>query len=288
MIKIPLFVVLACLTFSLAFAADWKSAADLAIEMTPGARSALETKNEKSEQDIHALTIIYYREFQRDKLKKLFAEQEKIYPDSPALRLLQGIILMWDHQRIESRRVLADVIQSHPHFYPAQITLAHLDYLQKDFESSYRMALRIMAKQSEISRFHYVLSLLLASGAKGIITSQNLIGAIPAYFEVNGYLKKAQKLMPKAPEVLFAVGAYHLLTPAIVGGDLEIAIALLEKSRQMTPLNPAVYVRLAQAYRVKGQTLIAKQYLLRAQAIDPQDELLLDDLSGKKVYLDVP
>jgi len=132
------------------------------------------------------------------------------------------------------------------------------------------------------------LSLLIASGSQGIITSQNLIRAIPAYFEVNGYLKKAQKLLPDAPEVLYAVGSYYLLTPAIAGGDLDRAIDLLEKSRRQTPLNPSVYVRLAQAYRARGQMTVARHFIAQAAAIDPQDEILLDDLSGKKVFLDVP
>jgi tetratricopeptide (TPR) repeat protein len=282
------FIIFVCLFCSSSFAADWKSPADLAAGLPPGAIINLENKNDKSAQDVYMLTIIYYREYQRARLKKLLGDNEKKMPDSPAVKLLQGIILMWDHRYQESRNVLNDVIKMNPDFYPAQITLAHLDYLQKDFTRAYRKALQMIGKKSELSRFHFTVSLMLAAGSKGIIIRKSMIKAIPAYFEVNRYLREAQKQMPDSAEVLYAVGSYHLLTPAIAGGNLDRAIGLLEKSRQLTPLNPSVYVRLAQAYRARGQLAISQKYLARARELDPGDELLLDDISGEKVLLDAP
>jgi tetratricopeptide (TPR) repeat protein len=282
------FFVLACLFCSSSFAADWKSPADAAVGMPPAAMISLENKKDKSEQDIYVLTITYYREYQRAKLRKLFSDNKNNMHDSPAMKLLQGTMFLRDHRHQESRDVLMNIIKTHPDFYPAQVTLAHLEYLQKDFEGSYRRALQMIEKKSELSRFHLAMSLMLATGAKGGITKKHMIRAIPAYFEVNGYLKEAQKQMPDSAEVLYAVGSYHLLTPAIAGGDLDKAIVLLEKSRRMTPLNPSVYVRLAQAYRAKGQTAVSRKYIAWAIELDPQDEILLDDLSGQKNFLDVP
>jgi Tfp pilus assembly protein PilF len=62
---------------------------------------------------------------------------------------------------------------------------------------------------------------------------------------------------------------------------------MLEKSRQFTPQNTQVYVRLAQAYRFKGDIIAYRKNIARAIEIDPQDEVLLDYLSGEKVFLDV-
>lgn len=282
------FFILPCLLVSFSFAADWKDPADTAVQMSPGAVLSLENKKDKTEQDVYKLTIIYYREYQRTKLKKIFQTHEKIFPGHPVVMWLQGIILLGDHRYQECRDVLAGVIKAHPDFYPAILTLAHLDYVQKDFERAYGSAVAMMEKGEELSRFHFTVSLLIAAGSKGIMTKKSLIRAIPSYFEVNGYLKKAQALMPGAAEVLYAVGSYHLLTPAIAGGDLDKAVALLEKSRQLTPLNPGVHVRLAQAYRAKGNLAASQKNMVRAAQLDPHDELLLDDLSGDKVFLDVP
>ncbi len=286
--KILLFVILAGLFCSSSFAADWKSPADAAIQMSPGAISRLESKKDKSAQDIYMLTILYYREYQRVKLKRLFNDHQDKWSDNPAMKLLQGIILMWDHRYSEGRSVLTGVINDYPDFYPAEVTLSHLDYLQKDFDRSYRKALQMIEKQRELSRFHFAVSLMIAAGAKGILVKKNWIKGIPAYFEVKGYLKKAQKQMPDSAETLYAVGSFYLLIPPLVGGDLDKAIVLLEKSRQMTPLNPSVYVRLAQAYRAKGLTAVSRKYITKAMELDSQDEILLDDISGAKVFLDVP
>jgi tetratricopeptide (TPR) repeat protein len=288
LILVRSFIIFALLFCSSARAADWKNPADSAIQLSPGAILSLENKKDKSAQDVYRLTIVYYREYQQAKLKKLFNDNEKNIPDSPVLKLLQGIILMWDHRHQESRNILTNAVKAYPDFYPAQIALLHLDYLQKDFVRVYRMARPMIDKKSELSRFHLTVSLLLAAGSKGFITRKNLIKAIPAYFEVNRYFKEAQKLMPDSAEVLYGVGSYRLVAPAIAGGNLDSAIQLLERSGQLTPLNTNVYVRLAQAYRAKGNLAAYQKNIARAWELDPQDELLLDYVSGEKVFLDVP
>ncbi len=281
-------IIFASLLCSSSFAADWKSPADLAIGMSRDAVVSLENKKDKSPQDIYTLTIVYYREFRLSKLKQLLGDQEKRVANGPQLKLLQGIVFMGEHRYQESRAVLAGVIKAYPDFYPAAVALAHLDYLQKDFDRAYQRALQLIEKRKELSRFHFTVSLMLAAGAKGVLAKRNLLVAIPAYFEVNGYLAEAQKQMPDSAEVLYAVGSYHLLTPAVAGGDVEKAIALLERSRQMTPLNPDVCVRLAQAYRANGRPDVSGKYLRQAAQLDPRNELLVDDLSGQKAFLDVP
>ncbi len=284
-IVLIIFAVLFC---SSSLAGDWKSPADSALQMSPRVLAGLEMKKDKSAEDIYVLTIVYYREFQLSKLKQLLGDQEKKAANGPALKLLQGITFMGEHRYDESRGVLAGVVKTHPDFYPASVALAHLDYLQQDFERSYQRAVQLIGKRKELSRFHFTVSLMLAAGAKGVLAKRNLLVAIPAYFEVKGYLAEAQKQMPDAAEVLYAVGSYHLLTPAVAGGDLDRAIAFLERSKQLSPLNPGVYVRLAQAYRARGRLDLTRKYLDRAARLDAQNELLQDEWSGKKIFLDVP
>jgi tetratricopeptide (TPR) repeat protein len=281
-------ITLILLLCSFSPAADWKSPADAAVAMSGAAVASLESKPDKTAEDIYILTIIYYREFQKTRLKKLFREYEEKMPDHPVIKLLQGIILLGDHRLAESRGILAGVLRTHPDFHPASVTLAHLDYVRKDFDRSYREALDLIGRKKELSGFHFAVSLMVAAGAKGVLVKRNPVRAAPAYFEVTGYLKEAAKQMPGSAEVLYAWGSYYLLTPFIAGGDPEQATALLEKSRKLTPLNPGVYVRLAQAWRARGVRVAAGQYLEYARRLDPQDELLHDELTGEKVFLDAP
>lgn len=276
------------LTASAAFAADWKTLADEAVLLSPGAAAFLENKKEKTEQDVYQLTLIYYRDYHHPKLKKLYADHEKTLSGRPALKLLQGVILLREHRYAESRAVLEGLIRERPDIHAATFVLGHLHYLRKDFERSYALARQLIRKKKDISRYHYVVSLLLAAGAKGMIVAHNLLWAIPAYFEVNGYFREARQLMPEAPEVLYGIGSYHLLTPPVAGGDIDLALSLLEKSRRLTPLNTSVYVRLAQGFRAKKDETAYANNIARARELDPQDELLLDYLSGEKVFLDVP
>jgi tetratricopeptide (TPR) repeat protein len=273
---------------SVAAASDWKNPADAAIQMPPGSIAILENKKDKSAQDVYILTIIYYREYNQDKLKKLFRDNKDNMQDGPELKLLEGIILMREHRHRESRDILTGAMKTYPDFYPALTTLSHLNHMQKDFPRAYQLARQLIAKKNELSRFHLTTSLLIAAGSKSIITKESMLRAIPAYFEVNRYFKEAQKLMPDSPEVLYALGSYRLLAPSIAGGDIDQAIAMLEKSRQMTPLNTGVYVRLAQAYRAGGNTVAYQKNLAQAIKLDRYDELLLDYTTGEKAFLDTP
>jgi hypothetical protein len=286
--KILLSIIFICLFYPAAHASDWKNWADAAVAMSPGTIAGLENKKDKTEQDVYSLTLIYYREFNHIKLKKIFKDNEKNMSASPALRLLEGIILMQEHRHEESRNILTGVMKTHPDFYPALITLSHMSYLQKDFARAYATSKQLLAKKKELSRYHHAVSLLLAAGSKSILTRKNLVRAIPAYFEVKGYFKEAQKLMPDSFEVLYATGTYQLLTPAVAGGNLDRAIGLLEKARALAPLNTNVYVRLAQGYRARGDAAAYQKNIAQAMGLDPHDELLLDYLSGEKAFIDVP
>lgn len=281
-------VVFSCLLAVSAYGADWKTLTDEAVSLSSSAVAALEGKEKKSEQDVYMLTLIYYRQYHHAGLKKLWADSGKIPPDSPAVKLLQGILLMREHQHRQSRAVLNGALQSHPDFYPALFVLGHQCYLLKDFSQAHALARQLIGKKNHLSKYHYMASLVLAAGARGFTAPRNWLWAIPAYFEVTGHFREARKLMPESAEVLYGLGCFHLLTPSFAGGDIDLAIAMLEKSRRLTPLNTQAYVRLAQAYRAQKDESAYRKNIDRAYELDAQDELLLDYLSGEKGFLDVP
>lgn len=286
--KIILTVTMLFFVCASASGADWVSLADRAVSLSAVEISNLENRKDKTVEDLYMLTLLYYRNYHDAGLKKLFAAHGANAPAASPIRVLEAIILMREHRHPESRAILTGVLAAHPDFHSATLVLAHLSYLQKDFAGSYALARKLIEKKKELSTYHYTVSLLLAAGAKGILAKKNMVRAIPAYFEVNGYFREAKKLMPEAAEVHYGLGSYYLLTPTVAGGGVDKAIVLLEKSRQITPLNTHVYVRLAQAHRFKGDLAASRKFIARAAAIDPQDELLQDDLSGEKAFLDVP
>jgi len=286
--QILMMIVFLCLPAAAACGADWKALTDEAVMLSPASVVALEGKEKKSEQDVYVLTLIYYRQYRHAGLKKLLADSGNLPPDSPALSLLQGILLMREHQHPQSRAVLNGVLHAHPDFYPALFVLGHQCYLQKDFHQAHALARRLIGKKKDLSKYHYMASLVLAAGARGFTAPRNWLLAIPAYFEVTGHFREAKRLMPESAEVLYGLGCFHLLTPSFVGGDIDLAISMLEKSRRLTPLNTQVYVRLAQAYRAKNDESAYRKNIDRAHEIDAQDELLADYLSGEKGFLDVP
>ena len=277
-----------CLGCPAVFASDWIVLADRAVSLSADDVLALEGKTDKTLSDLYQLTIHYYRHYNHDALVALFDETKDRFPADSEARVLEAIILMRNHRPAESCAVLDRVLARQPDFHPARIVLAHLLYLQKDFQGAYAVARRLLVAKEALSNYHYLVSLLIAAGARGILAKKHPLSAIGAYFEVTGYFHRARTILPESPEYLYGQGSYYLLTPRVAGGDLNRAIDLLERSRRLTPCNATVYVRLAQAYRARGDEAACEKYLAAAARIDPEDELLLDDLSGRKDFLDVP
>lgn len=287
--KVFLLIILISVSFPLTvFATDWKMLSDHAVGMSADRICGLENKKNKTSSDIYQLAIINVRQFDHNKNKKLLQDAETLIPDTAILKWLQALVFMQEHKLQESSDSLLQINRNNPEFYPAAVTLAHVYYLKKDFARSYSLARQLMERKKELSQYHYVVSLLIAGAAKGTITKKTRERLLPSYFEVHSYFKEGEKLMPQAPEVLFGLGTYYLLIPAIVGGNTNKAIKLLVKAQEMTPLNANIYVRLAQAYKDKGNLTAYHYYIGRACEIDPLDELLIDFTSGKKEFLDVP
>ncbi|MBI4846499.1 MAG: hypothetical protein HY810_08565 [Candidatus Omnitrophica bacterium] len=129
----------------------------------------------------------------------------------------------------------------------------------------------------------------LYAGAKGMIA---YYGG-PVSKIVNGswifpHLKAARQLQENNAAVLLGLGSYYLLIPPVLGQDIERAREYLELALEKDPFCVNAYVRLAQAYRLKGDEVKYKEYLDKASKIDPGDEILIDikNGTGKFIYFD--
>lgn len=160
--------------------------------------------------------------------------------------------------------------------------MAYLKFAKTDFADSVKLAKKILKRgRKKIDTSNYVRALLVVAGGKGLIAHhggivQKLINA-PGIIQ---YFKKAEKILPETPEVLYGVGSFHLLSSPMIGGGVDKAIKYLEKAVKMNPLFPDAYVRLAQAYLVKGDSDKYSLNLKKALTIDPGNELALDIKNG--------
>ncbi len=214
------------------------------------------------------------REFNKDKCKQLYEDYYLLEPENKVIKWLQAVVLMQEHNLKQSKATLKQIIGDYPDFYPAQVLMMQVLYLEKDYNGSYLIAKELMKKKEVLSEYNYVLTLLFAGASKGTIASKDWKNSIPAYFEVNSYFSEAEKLMPNSPEVLYGIGTYYLLRPKIAGGCLNKAIEYLNKAKNLTPDNPDIYVRLAQVYDKKNIKHLAEKNINTAKNLDKNNELL--------------
>lgn len=191
------------------------------------------------------------------------------------------------HDLKEAEGLLNKALKDNPEFAPALISLAYIRYFQMDFEGSSRLALKVIRLgRDKVDLSNYVRAYCLYAGAKGMIAHYGG----PLSKIINGpaarrNLEAAERLQPDSPSVLFGLGSYYLLAPAIAGGNKATAEEYLNKARKADPLLADVYVRLAQLASIKGDKKKYKFYMSMALEIDPGNELALDTISRRCKFI---
>ncbi len=144
-----------------------------------------------------------------------------------------------------------------------------------------RLTLKVIQQgRDKVDLSNYARAYSVYAGAKGMIAHYGG----PVSKAINGLavksnLDKAAKLQPDAAGVLFGLGSYYLLAPALAGGDKTKAEIYFKKAIAADPLFADVYVRLAQLYKIKGDKEKYNLYLAKALEIDPGNELAIDTKS---------
>ncbi len=205
--------------------------------------------------------------------------------DSKNIAALWGTaeVLRREHKLEESEKILNKIIKIDKGFAPAYISLSYIQYINLNFEDSVRLAAYVIKQgKDKVGTDNYVRAILMFAGAKGMIAH---FGG-PLSKAINGIkvfpnLKRAEKILPDAPAVLFGLGSFYLLAPSIIGGDLEKAEEYLRKAIEKDPLFVDPYVRLAQVYRLNNKEEEFSRVLNKALEIDPKSELALDIKSGE-------
>ena len=263
---------------NLSFALDWVKLHEEADKIDlPKAVAAVQAKPDSAEAQ-YVLGLVYLNEHKDKEAKEVF--QKILDPNPNIFEARWGVaeVLRRQHQLEKSERILDEIVKSNPEFSPAYITLAYVKYIQMDFNGSVSMALKVMNQDKDkVDLSNYVRAYLLYGGAKGAIAHfggplSKLINGTAVFSN----LKKAEKLQPESAAVKYGLGAFYLLAPGFVGGNLLLAEGYLTKSVELDPLFANAYVRLAEVYQAKGDKVKFEQYLAKAFEIDPGCELARD------------
>ncbi|RJO64563.1 MAG: hypothetical protein C4540_03645 [Candidatus Omnitrophota bacterium] len=231
----------------------------------------------------YTLGLVYLNLYKTKEAEGVFKKMLQMSPASVEAQWGIAELLRRKHYLKESQVMLKNIIKETPDFSPALITLAYIQYTNKAYSESLVLAEKVLAQGKDVvDTSNYTRALLIVAGSKGMLAHYGgPLAKVSHGLQVLTYLKKAQRLQPDTAGVLFGFGGFYLLAPAIVGGNSNKAVEYLEKTIKTDPFFTDAYVRLAQAYKVKGDKEKYAFYLKKAREIDPQNELAIDIESGK-------
>ena len=264
------------------YALDWKRLHEQADEVALSEAVALMESAPGSLENMYILALVYLNLHKVEEAEGIFEEMLVRDPDSKEAKWGLAEILRRRKETEASEEILEKLIKTYPSFSPAYITLAYSKYRQGEFNQAVKLALRVRRQERQnVDLSNYTRSYLIYAGAKGMIASRGgPLSKLLNGTQVLPNLKKAEALQPDSAAVLFGLGGFYFLAPAVAGGNIDKSLEYLQRAVEVDPLFTDAYVRLAQVYKVKEDIQKYNYYLDRAAAIDPDNELLRDEQSG--------
>ncbi len=289
MVKRAVWVCLACclLMIQPCAAFDWQDLHNQADSLTLSQAQAKADAAEASTAQQYVLALVYLNLYRDQDAEAIFDRLRQENKDSIEGLWGKAEVLRRRHRSQEAQNLLEQALAQDARFAPALNSLAYIKYYQADYKGAVNLALKVIQQGKEkVDLSNYVRALAMYAGAKGMLAHYGgvLSKAIDG-LAVKTNLDKAQRLQPNSPAVLFGLGSYYLLAPAIAGGDKEQAGNYLKQAVGADPLFADAYVRLGQLARIKGNQKEYDDYLKQALDIDPQNELALDSQSGRCKFI---
>ena len=260
------------------YALEWRGLHEKADRLNLS-QALEEVKNSPSSiESIYVLGLVYLNQHKDSQAEEIFKKILQIDPNNIEAKWGIAESLRRQHKLEESEKMLSKIIKTEPDFFPVYISLAYLKYTQLDFKGSLKLAYKVLEQgELKLDLSNYVRAYLLIAGNKGMLAHYGgPLSKIANGTAVLPNLKKAQRLQPDSPGVLFGLGSFYFLAPTIAGGNKAKALEYLHKVIEVDPLFTDAYVRLAQIYRMKNDMDKYKTYIKKAEEIDPQNVLLVD------------
>ncbi|MFH1354820.1 MAG: tetratricopeptide repeat protein [Candidatus Omnitrophota bacterium] len=280
--RIFIFLILFALQANICYGLNWKYLHEEAGRRDlPYALASIQN-NPDNIDSLYILGLVYLNEHKDQEAGQIFNRILNLDPDVKEAQWGVAEVLRRGHDLEKAEAILNELIVSNPEFSPAHISLAYIKYIKMDFDKSVKLAYKVVRQGGDnVDLSNYIRAYLLVAGAKGMIAHYGG----PLSKAVNGtavmpYLRKAERLQSDNAGVMFGLGSFYLLAPALAGGDLDKAEQYYKKAIELDPLFPDVYVRLAQFHKRKGDNGKYRAYLDNALKIDPGNELAIDIKSG--------
>lgn len=265
------------------FALDWKSIHEKADSLDSSQAIKIYEKNRESLENLYLLGLVYLNKYKNKEAEDVFYKMLKIDVDSKEALWGKAEVLRRNRDYGPSKEILEKLIGKYPEYAPAYISLAYIKYMEKNFDATVDLAYKVVKMgQDKVDLNNFVRAHCLVAGAKGMIAHYGG----PVSKVVNGrsvlpYLRKAERLQPDSPAVLFGLGSYYLLIPAVFGRDINKAEQYLLKAVKIDPDFPDIYVRLAQIEKFRKNNNKYNEYLNKALSLDPMNELARDISQGR-------
>lgn len=281
--KIILVLFISLFIFSWALAFDWKLLHERADRQGLSSALSESKKTPLSLENEYVLGLVYLNLHKDNLAKQTFNMILSQDPANIYARWGVAEVLRRQHKEEESKKMLEEIIKEDKDFSPAYISLAYIKYLQLDFTGSLALANKVLEQGREnVDLSNFTRAYLLVAGGKGMLAHYG--GPLSKIFNGSAVLptlKKAQRLQPDSPAVLFGLGSFYFLAPKIAGGNIDKARSYLERAVTIDPFFADAYVRLSQVYRLESDNKKADEYLKKALKIDPQNRLA-QDAKGKE------
>lgn len=282
---IKLFITAALLfCFSLSsYALDWKAIHEKSDSLNFPKAQKIYEKNQNSSENLYLLGLVCLNEYKNKEAEDIFYKMLKLDPNSKEAQWGRAEVLRRKREYKPSKEILDRLLEKYPEYVPTYITLAYIKYMEKNFDATVDLAYKVVKMgQDKVDLNNFVRAHCLVAGAKGMIAHYGG----PVSKVVNGrsvlpYLKKAERLQPDSPSVLFGLGSYYLLIPAVFGRDINKAEEYLLRAIKIDPNFPDIYVRLAQVEKFRKNNDKYNEYLSKALSLDPLNELARDISHGK-------
>jgi tetratricopeptide (TPR) repeat protein len=260
---------------------DWRALDEYAntIDLTRALEEAQESP--ESLEKMYVAGLVCLNEFKPDEARLYFERMEKFDRNSLYAQWGLAECLRREYKLFPAEYKVREVLVRDPEFFPAYVTLGYIQYLQKDFERAGATIVTVLNNQDKVNPVLLVRAHCLYAGIKGMLAH---FGG-PFSKSVNGaavlrHLGIARKLQPDSPMVAFGYGSYYLLVPPILGRDPDKALVYFKGIIERCPRFADVYVRMAQAYRMKGMQQQYREYLAKALELEPRSIIALDISSG--------
>lgn len=173
----------------------------------------------------------------------------------------------------EAQALLQEVLAANPKHVPALISLAYMKLERGQLNEAQRLVGEIFKDTTEKENHALAYMIMGAINAKRAELG-NILNKVKYATQIKCYFTRAKELAPQLAEVRLALGVFYLTAPPLLGGNINKALAELKSAVELAPDFATANARLAQCYLKKGDQVNYNYYLDRAEALDPDNEVL--------------